>query len=94
MPQGNRIPQHYYYGKIECNSLVFALVVMIKVCFSKTNKQTKNNKEYLLSLFVAKGIYVAKGISKSLYCLLATNTDSCTVLVLMHDLKIVENQVG
>ena len=74
------------YGKIECSSLVFALVVMIKVCFKK-----KKTEKIFVFYTLCKG-----NLPKSLRYQLATNTDSCVVMVLMHDLKIVENlsQVG
>ena len=39
LPHGNRISKHYYFGKIEYNSLVFALVVMIKVSLKKKTEK-------------------------------------------------------
>ena len=36
--KGNRISKHYFKGKIECSSLVFAIGVMIKACLKKTEE--------------------------------------------------------
>ena len=51
LPHGNRISKHYYFGKIGYNSLVFALVVMIKVSLKKKKivfYTVLNNYLYLL----------------------------------------------
>ena len=56
--KGNRISKHYFKGKIECSSLVFAIGVMIKACLKKNRRNIYiSDCTWQPSLFVPKGIY-------------------------------------